>query len=217
MNKQAQIVISLVAFVCFCLAVSHGQNTPPPAAGSAPAKIESPRVQITNALPSNMAGNTNLTDITALQLRMDTDKRIAYFDGNVLVIDPSFQLRSNRLIVYLNQNGPGMEHAEAYDDVIIVQETEKRKAHSQKAVYTAADGKIVLTGDPSVESDKGITRGQVITIFKMNNYMIVEGGTRTILDLSTPSSTNAAPAAANTNAPAGDATPTNAPPHSGTN
>lgn len=194
---------SLLAVVS--LAPAHAGETDAPA----------PTMAVTNTPAASGASNTNLTVITSTQLRMDTDKKIAYFDGNVLVIDPQFQLRSNRLIVYLHPSGSGMDHAEAYDDVVIVQESEKRKARSQKAVYTPADGKMVLTGDPQLENEKGITRGQTIIIYKDKNTFTVEGGTRTVIDLSSPS-TNAPPSAADTNAPDSQASTTNTPAKSGT-
>jgi lipopolysaccharide transport protein LptA len=147
-----------------------------------------------------VAANTNATDITSKQLRMDTDKKIAYFDGDVGVIDPQFLLRSNRLIVFMNPNGSGMDRAEAYEDVVIVQEAEKRKARCQKAVYTPADGKMVLTGNPEVESTSGVTHGQVITIFRTNNVILVEGSTQTRISLSDSTSRTNAPAATSTNA-----------------
>jgi len=129
------------------------------------------------------SAKTNRTEITSKLLRMDTEKKIAYFDGDVLVSDSQFQLRANRLIVYLNPNGSGMDRAEALEEVVIIQEAEKRRAYSQKAVYTASDGKMVLTGNPRLESDKGATSGEVITIFRGNNTVLIEGGTRTIVDL----------------------------------
>jgi lipopolysaccharide transport protein LptA len=138
---------------------------------------------------------------------------VAYFDGDVLVADPRFQLRANRLIVFLNPTGSGMSHAEAYDDVIIVQDSEKRKAYAQKAVYTADDGKIVLSGSPRLEGDKGTTSGDVITIFRGNNTVLIEGGTKTIIDLSLPEPRKTPePKPESTNAPSPEAVTTNAPP-----
>ncbi len=214
MNVRSRYCLLLVAVVCAGAVASRGQTN-------------GPAVTVTNG-PSGVAGSTNLTEITSTQLRMDTEKKIAYFDGNVLVIDPQFQLRANRLVVFLSPSGSGMERAEAYDDVIIVQEQEKRRSHSQKAVYTPADGKMVLTGDPSIENEKCITRGQVITIFRTNNVVLVEGGTRTLVDLSSAPSTNAAPranVAPQTNAPPqtnvvlqmNAAPQTNEPPKAGSN
>lgn len=203
------IVICVTTATSLCVATADPTN--------APAAAPTPAMAVTNATVAGDQANTNMTVITSTQLRMDTDRKIAYFDGNVLVIDPQFQLRSNRLIVFLNPSGAGMERAEAYDDVVIVQEKEKRKARSQKAVFTPVDGKIVLTGEPQLENERGITKGQTIIIYQNDKTFSVEGGTRTILDLSTPASTNAVPAAANTNEPANDAAPTNVPPQSGTN
>jgi lipopolysaccharide export system protein LptA len=156
------------------------------------------------AAPATTTVRTNRTEITSKQLRMDTEKRTAYFDGDVLVDDPQFQLRANRLVVYLKPNDSGMSHAEAFEDVVIVQESEKRRAYCQKAVYTTEDGKIVLTGNPRLEGDRGVTTGEVITIFRQNNTVLIEGGTRTTIDLGLqpPAKTNAPPEeAATTNAP----------------
>src|ERR1041384_2852135 len=129
---SAAMTLAMLSLLAFA------ENAPAPSATP-------PSVVLTNApaaTATENASKTNKTEITSKQLRMDTDKKIAYFDGEVLVNDPQFQLRSNRLIVYLNQNSSGMEHAEAYEDVVIVQESQKRKAYSQQAVYYSADGRM---------------------------------------------------------------------------
>ena len=127
--------------------------------------------------------STNTTEITSKQLRMDTEKKIAYFDGDVQVVDPQFLLRATRLVVYMNPTGSGMERAEAYEDVVVVQESEKRKARGQKAVYTPADGKMVLTGNPSIEDEQGLVEGEVIVINRNDNTISVQGATRTRISL----------------------------------
>lgn len=144
---------------------------------------------VTNlASKSTEATAASSTEITSKQLRMDTEKKIAYFDGDVVVVDPKFMLRANRLVVYLNPNGSGMDRAEAYDDVVIVQEDEDRKAVCQKAVYTVADGKMVLTGKPRILDAKGQTSGEVITINRNTNMISIEGRTQTTISLPAPSS-----------------------------
>jgi lipopolysaccharide export system protein LptA len=189
--------------------LAFAENAPVPSATP-------PSVVLTNTpavTATDSAGKTNKTEITSKQLRMDTDKKIAYFDGEVLVNDPQFQLRSNRLIVYLNQNSSGMEHAEAYEDVVIVQESQKRKAYSQKAIYYSADGRMVLTGNPQIQGERGVTRGDVITIYRNTNQVLVEGNTTTTIDLGTSAPTNAPPAdAASTNAPPSNSSATNSAP-----
>jgi lipopolysaccharide transport protein LptA len=198
-----------LAFLVYLVVARHGSGANLSIPDGAVLTNEPVAHAVTAASPA--ATNTNRTEITSKQLRMDTDKKIAYFDGDVLVVDPQFQLRSNRLIVFMNQSGAGMEHAEAYDDVIIVQEEQKRKSHSKKAVYTPADGKMVLTGDPQLENDRGITRGEVITIYRTNNIVTVEGNTKTTIDLSEPAPATSQGA---TNAPSAG---TNAIPSKGTN
>ncbi len=202
MNQRLKTALGLLA-VLAAIRVAVSQQAPKPADESGPSATApgaSPPSAVLATEPAVGGANTNVTEITSKQLRMDTEKKIAYFDGDVVVLDPQFLLRSNRLIVYLNRSGSGMERAEAYDDVVIVQEQEKRKAHCQKAVYTPADGRIVLTGTPDIESSNGITRGDVITIFRTNNLVLVEGQTRTTVHLGGSTESNKTSTATQTNA-----------------
>ena len=131
------------------------------------------------------------TEITSKQLRMDTEKKIAYFDGDVQVIDPQFMLRATRLIVHMNPNGSGMARAEAFGEVVVVQESESRKAYCEKAVYTPSDGNMVLTGNPRLEDKQGTVAGETIIINRNDNTISVQGGTKTRITL--PGSTGDEP------------------------
>lgn len=187
--KQRRISLFLASLIGLAT-VSCAEDAPKPHKREKAAQSDSATGRaVTNlASKSAEAAAASSTEITSKQLRMDTEKKIAYFDGDVVVVDPKFMLRANRLVVYLNPNGSGMDRAEAYDDVVIVQEEEARKAVCQKAVYTVADGKMVLTGNPRILDAKGQTSGDIITINRNTNMISIEGRTQTTISLPAPSS-----------------------------
>jgi lipopolysaccharide export system protein LptA len=121
------------------------------------------------------------TDIRCSQeAQFDSKTRSGVFIGNVKVVDPQFTLTTDRLSVRLNkeQDGGGLEEAQAEGNVIIVHVNQPKNSADQpqgqvaasppaqpgaqaqppvtstgkaeKAVYEAKDGSITLTGWPQV-------------------------------------------------------------------
>jgi lipopolysaccharide export system protein LptA len=123
------------------------------------------------------------TEITATQeAQFDTKTRTGVFIGNVKVVDPQFTLTADRLTVHLNkdEDGGGLNEAEAQGNVVIVHLNQPKTQGSQgaptpaaataansppasqpqqpptsigksdKAVYEAKDGSVTLTGWPQV-------------------------------------------------------------------
>ena len=56
----------------------------------------------------------------------------------------------------------------------VVINQDKKLAHSEKADFTTADDKVVLTGNPRVESPDGTVSGRQITIWHGQEKMDVE-------------------------------------------
>ena len=113
---------------------------------------------------------------------------VGTFEGNVLVIDPKITVRSDHMVVYFgeaknpqatNLVNRSLQKIEAHGAVVIT--SEDKKAVSENAVYTAVDGKVVLTGNPQVEGPDGVVTGSKITFWRDQKKMDVESSTRLIL------------------------------------
>jgi len=81
-------------------------------------------------------------------LTFDYENNIATFEQRVHVKDPNGDLYSDKLIAYLNQATHTIRYAEAIGRVRI--EQHQNTAHSDRAVYEPAIGKITLVGKPSL-------------------------------------------------------------------
>jgi lipopolysaccharide export system protein LptA len=76
------------------------------------------------------------TEITATQeAQFDTKTRTGVFIGNVKVVDPQFTLTADRLTVHLNkdEDGGGLNEAEAQGNVVIVHVNQPRTQAQQTA------------------------------------------------------------------------------------
>lgn len=99
------------------------------------------------------------TEITATkQATFDNAANIAEFEGRVVVKDPQFTLRCERLRVTLNKDRKGLQLVEAFGDVVIFQENKdatgnvtKAIGRAQTAVYEPSSGNVVLKIWPSVQ------------------------------------------------------------------
>jgi lipopolysaccharide transport protein LptA len=124
------------------------------------------------------------TEITAnKEATFDNAANVAEFTGNVLVRDPQFTLTCDRLKVTLSKARMGMEMAEAFGSVVIIQENTEKNGQTTKAigkagtaVYVPATGDVTLKGWPSVQQG-------------MNNQVATEEGTVMILNRSGKSQT----------------------------
>lgn len=124
------------------------------------------------------------TEITAnKEATFDNAASVAEFVGNVKVRDPQFTLTCDRLKVTLSKTRKGMEVAEATGNVVIIQESTEKNGQTTKAIgkaglaiYTPANGEVILKIWPSVQSG-------------LNNQVATEEGTVMILNRSGKSQT----------------------------
>jgi len=87
------------------------------------------------------------TDIKADKIDFDNKEGIILFDGNVLIDDAQFTMRSDRLFIFLEEgegtNDVGQIMAIGNVDI----KNDLRHATCDKAVYTKKDAQIVMTAD----------------------------------------------------------------------
>ncbi|HEY5752490.1 MAG TPA: LptA/OstA family protein [Chthoniobacterales bacterium] len=137
----------------------------------------------------------------------------AVFTGSVQVQDPQFSLRCDELTVYLNDNEQGgLKEAVAAGNVYIISirkgqngaPDEKSTGRGERAVYTTADGKMVLSGGmPQIQQGLNLhvatEPGTVMELYR-DGRLQTRGATRTIIQNSNAPKGASSPNASN-NAP----------------
>lgn len=122
--------------------------------------------------------------ITADSLTADTANRTAEFSGHVEAVQGATVIRSDRLIIRYRAGRAAegssaapegaIERIEAIGSVVI--EMGNRVARSQRAVYEADDGTLVLTGpDTNVREGGNTIQGSRITLYRAEDRIKVEG------------------------------------------
>lgn len=97
------------------------------------------------------------TVITSDKIDFDNREGVILFDDHVLVDDPQFSMRSDRLLVFLEGTND-VSQVMAIGNVTF--SNEMRSATCAKAVYTRKDGQVVMTGDVRMKTE-GETTGEV--------------------------------------------------------
>jgi lipopolysaccharide transport protein LptA len=168
------------AILCFALIteIAFGQGSAPAALSSrspsklsektSPAKTPSkdplsekdPAEKPTNTTSLADAQETIVTEIYADQTVFDSSKSIGIFTGNVVVTDPRFNIQGDKLTIFISKKqNEGFERAIVEGNVGVVRDRPSAEGgppdhmvgRSDKAVYTAKDGRFELTGNPRVQ------------------------------------------------------------------
>ncbi len=148
-------------------------------------------IQTHAASPSGLDTNVQ-TRIAANKLTYQAEKRLVVFEGNVHVNRPDFDLRSNRLTVYLKPAQadkksasaavPGLEAGDVDRLVaqgsVIMTEPGGRSGTSDKATYTTGDGVLVMEGNPRLTDGENTITGETIRYYTQQNRSEVIGGSK---------------------------------------
>ncbi len=102
------------------------------------------------------------TVITASRMEYDYTESAVLFEENVKVVDPEFTMTADRVIVLLEGTN-NLKQVRCLGNVVLV--SEDRSARCAEAIYTKADGKIVMTGDAVLQRAKDQIWGRKITIW----------------------------------------------------
>jgi len=125
-------------------------------AEAAPSKTEKPQTTIT------CKGH----------LDMSYGKNMAIFNDDVVVNDPRMKMKADKMKVFFESESRAIQKVIATGHVRF--KKEDKSAKSRKAVYTAKDGKVVLTGKPMVKKGDSIMTGEMITFFRDDSRMLIE-------------------------------------------
>ena len=125
-------------------------------------------------------GDLTPVNATAARLRYTDDQHRARFEGGVTLRGAGFSVTSDRLEVTLRPSGASspsrLEQAVAEGRVGVWEG--ERRASGERLVYTASEGKFVLTGTPEqlpsiFDSELGTTTGDSLTFFSRDDRVLV--------------------------------------------
>ena len=193
----------LVLFIaCAVGARLHGQIAAAAAGSPAPvkkaekpAKKKEDKSPVTNLFGSSAAGLQSnepvTTEIYADEAFFDSTKNMGIFTGRVKVVDPRFNLQSEKLTVFITKGqNQSLEKAVAEGNVGLVRERPdpnggaptRAIGRADKATYTAATGDVELRGTPRVQEGANMhvaTSPDTVMIINQNSQLSTHGPSRT--------------------------------------
>ncbi len=179
------------------------------AQGSAPAALASPKPEAKTdvaaatkkdpaaaALGGNFLAPSNepiTTEIYSNEADFNSKEYVGTFTGRVIVKDPRFNLQADKLTVYLARGDEkGLEKAIAEGNVAVVRDAPgenggapvRSVGRAERAVYTAKDGNVEMTGTPRVQSGMNMhvaTSAETVMIINQSGQLTTRGPSRTEL------------------------------------
>lgn len=129
-------------------------------------------------LPVTTVTTNEPTVVTSDRLEVDYAKGLGTFTGNVLAVDPRITVRADKVIAFFStgkNTARTIQSLKADGGVVLAQDN--RKGTAEHAEYDAADGKVILTGNPKVETAEGTVTGAKITFWRGQDRMEVVSDT----------------------------------------
>lgn len=118
--------------------------------------------------------NAEPTVITSDQLEFDYQNFVALFDGNVVVKDPEFTLKTDRMLVTF-ENSNDVKRVDCIGNVDMT--SDDIHARCGRAVYTRENALVVMSDEPVVTKGKDQrVAGQVINIWLDDERVEVKNG-----------------------------------------
>jgi lipopolysaccharide transport protein LptA len=149
----------------------------------------------TNLFGSSAAGlqsnEPTTTEIYADEAFFDSTKNMGIFTGRVKVIDPRFNLQSDKLTVFITKGqNQSLEKAVAEGNVGVIRDRPdpnggpptRAVGRADKAIYTAATGDVELRGTPRVQEGPNIhvaTSPDTVIVVSQNSQLRTHGPSRT--------------------------------------
>jgi lipopolysaccharide transport protein LptA len=181
------LVLAAAGAAALVLGVAAVSATNSTEQATAPGATSAPLAVAKSPLP--IASSTNEpTIITADVLHGDYAHNLGTFEGNVLVVDPRITVRADKMVAFFGStnvltttgtitttNTTRAVQRIIADGAVVITTPDNKKTNSEHAEYTAADGKVVLTGGhPRAESADGVVTGDKITFWRDSQRMDVE-------------------------------------------
>jgi len=200
MKKLAVLVLFIVCAVGTRLqgetaAAAAAASPAPVKKAEKPAKKKENQSPATNLFGSSAAGLQSnepvTTEIYADEAFFDSTKNMGIFSGRVKVIDPRFNLQSDKLTVFITKGqNQSLEKAVAEGNVGLVRDRPdpnggpptRAVGRADKAVYTAATGDVELTRTPRVQQGMNMhvaTSPDTVMVINQNSQLSTHGPSRT--------------------------------------
>src|SRR6059036_3951818 len=131
------------------------------------------------------------TEIYADEAFFDSTKNMGIFSGRVKVVDPRFNLQSDKLTVFITKGqNQSLEKAVAEGNVGLVRDRPDPKGgpptravgRADKATYTATNGDVELRGTPRVQEGQNLhvaTSPDTVMVVSQNSQLRTHGPSRT--------------------------------------
>ena len=145
-----------------------------------------PRKVSTLLLQSSKSDKVEPVTITSQSLSYADSERKAHLEGQVVVSGSGLTVTADKMDIFLQEAGKAsadgsqfstgkVDRIVASGDVLITQPG--RRASGNQLVYTASDGKFVLTGGPPsiFDATHGKITGVSLTLFSRDGRVLVEG------------------------------------------
>jgi len=149
----------------------------------------------TNLFGSSTAGlqsnQSTTTEIYSDEAFFDSAKNMGIFSGRVKVVDPRFNLQSDKLTVFITKGqNQSLEKAIAEGNVGLVRDRPdpnggpptRAVGRSDKATYTASTGDVELVGTPRVQEGQNLhvaTSPDTVMVIGQNSQLRTHGPSRT--------------------------------------
>jgi lipopolysaccharide transport protein LptA len=205
-----KIVVLVLFIACAIGGRSAGQIAAAPAASPASAKKaekpakdkaknkeknredKSPGPNLFGSGPAGMQSDQpTTTEIYSDEAFFDSTKNMGIFSGRVKVVDPRFNLQSDKLTVFITKGqNQSLEKAVAEGNVGLVRDRPNPSGGSptravgraDKATYTANTGDVELVGTPRVQEGPNLhvaTSPDTVMVVSQNSQLRTHGPSRT--------------------------------------
>ena len=173
------------------LSAQRAASSPPPVAAATADKAKSDKPAASSLFGPTRTNEPTTTEIYANEAFFDSSKNMGIFSGSVKVIDPRFNLQSDKLTVFISKGGKqGLEKAVAEGNVGVVRDRPdpnggpptRAVGRSDKATYVAATGDVELIGTPRVQEGMNVhvaTSPDTVMVINQNGQLHTRGPSRT--------------------------------------
>ncbi len=204
--KRLAVLVLLI--VCVIAARWPGQIAAAPAGSPSPTKTEKPakaKAKSKDKKKDDKSPGTNLfgpgaaggqsngpttTQIYSDEAFFDSTKNMGIFSGRVKVIDPRFNLQSDKLTVFITKGeNQSLERAVAEGNVGLIRDRPAANGspptraigRSDRATYTASTGDVELVGTPRVQEGQNMhvaTSPDTVMVISQNSQLRTHGPSR---------------------------------------
>ncbi|HEY4272077.1 MAG TPA: LptA/OstA family protein [Candidatus Udaeobacter sp.] len=196
----------LVLFILWGIAarspwqIAAAPSSPSPTKGEKPAKAKNKDKKKDKSSGTNLFGpgaagqqsnGPTTTEIYSDEAFFDSTKNMGIFSGRVKVVDPRFNLQSDKLTVFITKGqNQSLEKAIAEGNVGLIRDRPaanggpptRAVGRCDKATYTAATGDVELMGTPRVQEGPNLhvaTSPDTIMVIGQNSELRTHGPSRT--------------------------------------